>query len=257
MKVKIYSDLHLEHYSACQTFPIGEGDILILAGDILCAKHFRTDGYLHALYDTFLYECSTNYNKVLYVLGNHEYYGYNTEGTKDKIRKHLPHNFHLLDNDTITIGNWNFVGFTLWTDFRNENVLEMMEAECVMNDYKSIRTTSKFRKLRADDTLAFHKNSTKYLREQLQTLKENVFVISHHAPSYQSVAQEYKNCANGAYCSDLDDLIINHPQIKYWAHGHTHTTFDYMIDGCRVICNPSGYHGENSHINMDLVIDLP
>lgn len=189
-------------------------------------------------------------------MGNHEFYGYNYEGTKRKLKEHLPHNFHLLDNDAVTIGDWNFIGFTFWTDFRNENALEMMEAECNMNDYKVIRIGNKYRKLRAKDTLDFHRESKKYLLKQLETLTENVFVISHHAPSYQSIPQQYKKNANGAYCSDLDDLIVNHPQIKYWVHGHTHNYFDYKIEDCRVICNPGGYPGQDTEYNPNLYFDI-
>jgi len=125
-----------------------------------------------------------------------------------------------------------------------------------MNDYKVIRITPKYRKLNPTDTLNFHKDSKKYLLNQLQTLNENVFVISHHAPSYQSIPQEYKKNANGAYCSNLDTLILNHPQIKYWVHGHTHNAFDYMIEGCRVVCNPGGYPGQNTGCNPDLFFDI-
>lgn len=256
MKLKVLSDLHLEHFTACQVYPVGEGDVLVLAGDILNAKHFKTDGYIHAVYDRFLDDCSKNYDKVLYVFGNHEYYGYNYEGAKRKIKENLPQNFQILDNDTVKIGDWNFIGFTLWTDFRDENALEMMEAAQVMNDYKVIRITPNYRKLNPTDTLNFHKDSKKYLLNQLQTLDDNVFVISHHAPSYQSIPQEYKKNANGAYCSNLDTLILNHPQIKYWAHGHTHNAFDYMIEGCRVICNPGGYPGQNTGCNPDLFFDI-
>lgn len=256
MKVKILSDIHLEHFVACQTLPVGIGDVLVLAGDILCAKNLTKNGYLKEVYLQFLNECSKNYDKVLYVKGNHEFYGYNYEGTKKKIIEYLPSNVHLLDNDTITIGNWNFIGFTFWTDFRCENALEMMEAECNMNDYNSIRIGSNYRKLRADDTLKFHKESKEYLLNQLKVIQDNVFVISHHAPSYQSVPQEFKKHANGAYCSNLDDLILNHPQIKYWCHGHTHTPFDYNIGNCRVICNPHGYPGQNTGYNSDLYIEI-
>lgn len=256
MKLRCFSDLHLEHFSENQVFPVGEGDVLVLAGDILCAKHFKTDGYIHRVYDRFLNDCSKNYDKVLYIKGNHEFYSYNYEGTTKTIKEHLPHNVHLLDNETFTYNGWNFICFTLWTDFRNENALEMMEAECNMNDYKVIRIGRNYRKLRADDTLAFHKESKKYLLNQLQSLKGNVFVISHHAPSYQSVPQEYKKHANGAYCSNLDDLIINHPQIKYFVHGHTHNFFDYQIEQCRVICNPYGYPGQNTGFQKDFVIEI-
>ncbi len=109
MKVKILSDIHLEHFVACQTLPVGTGDVLVLAGDILCVKNLSKNGYLKEVYLRFLNDCSKNYDKVLYVKGNHEFYGYNYEGTKKKIIEYLPSNVHLLDNDTITIGNWNFI----------------------------------------------------------------------------------------------------------------------------------------------------
>lgn len=251
MKIKVLSDLHLEHFCAAQIFPVGSGDVLILAGDILSAKNLKKNGYLRAVYERFLNDCAWNYRHVLYVMGNHEFYGYNYEGTLKTIKEHLPSNVHLLNNDTFTIQGWNFVGFTFWTDFRNENALEMMEAEQVMNDYKMIRIGSNYRKLNTNDTLAFHKESKEYLLNQLQTLNENVFVISHHAPSYQSVAPHFKTQANGAYVSNLDNLILYNPQIKYWVHGHTHTPFDYQIGECRVICNPGGYPGQDTGFNPD------
>lgn len=258
MKLKILSDLHLEHYNDVNCYPWpGSGDVLILSGDILAAKHLKGNGNLNNIYHQFLSNCSKNFKKVLYVLGNHEFYGYNYEGVYKTIREVIPNNFHLMENDIIKIGDWNFIGFTFWTNFRNKNPIEMMEAESLMNDYKVIRIGSNYRKLRAEDTFNFHNQSRDYLLDQLNSLTDNVFVISHHAPSYQSIADEYKNSScNSAYCSDYDGLILNHPQIKYWVHGHTHTYFDYKIGECRVICNPIGYPGQSSSYNPHLFVKL-
>jgi Icc-related predicted phosphoesterase len=258
MKLKLASDIHLENYAAGQPLPdLGRGDILVLAGDILCARHFKTDGYLHSVYDTFLNDCSKNYEKVLYVKGNHEFYGYNYEGTHKKILDNLPDNFHLLENETIKIGNVNFIGFTFWTDFRKENPLEMMDAQSYMNDYKVIRITSNYRKLNTNDTLQFHKDSKQYLLNKLDELKdEEVFVISHHSPTLQSIAPEFKNSCNGAYCSDLDDLILDHPNIKHWVYGHSHTAMDFYIGGCRVINNAVGYPGQDTKYNPHLFVTI-
>ena len=46
---------------------------------------------------------------------------------------------------------------------------------------------------------------------------------------------------NGAYSSNLDEFIMDRPQIKLWTHGHTHEDFDYMIGSTRIVCNPRGY----------------
>jgi hypothetical protein len=129
----------------------------------------------------------------------------------------------------------------------------MMEAAQCMNDYKVIRIGSNYRKLNPDDTLKFHKKSKQFLIERLEQFKDTkTWVLTHHAPSYQSVHPKYRSSgiANGAFVSDLDDLILNNPQIKYFSHGHTHESFDYMIGGCRVICNPRGYY--NGYNSSDL-----
>jgi predicted phosphohydrolase len=256
MKIKLVSDLHLEMCEQGDGVPdLGSGEILILGGDILCARHFKTNGALHKVYDDFLQRCVDNFEHVLYIAGNHEAYGYNYEGSWDVLKEHLPKEIHLLENDFIKIKDWVFLGATLWTDFFKENALEMMESQRFMNDYKVIRISSNYRKLRPEDTLEFHKKSKQFLLDTLPMFEDQkVWVLTHHSPSYQSIHPKYRmETMNGAFASDLDDLILSHPQIKYFSHGHTHTSFDYNIGECRVICNPRGYYsgGNSSGLNLD------
>ena len=258
MKVKVVSDLHLECCEHGHGVPdLGEGEILILGGDILCARHFKKNGKLHAVYEDFLKKCSDNFAWILYIAGNHEAYGYNYEGTWDVLKENLPEGIHLMENSVVKIADWNFIGSTFWTDFRNGNALEMMEAAQCMNDYKVIRITSNYRKMNPDDTYGFHKKSKQFLLDQLELFKnQKIWVLTHHGPSYQSVHEKYKSggIANGAYVSDLDGLILDHPEIRVWSHGHTHTSFDYKIGDCRVVCNPRGYY--NGYNNADLNLDF-
>lgn len=257
MRVKICSDLHLEMCEQKHGVPdLGSGEILILGGDILCARHFKKEGPLHKVYDDFLQKCVKNFDEVLYINGNHEFYGYNVEGTFDVLAEHLPKEIHYLENDYVKIKDTIFLGATLWTDFRNENALEMMEAAQCMNDYKVIRIGSNYRKMNPDDTLKFHKKSKLFLQQKLEEFKDTkTWVLTHHAPSYQSVHPKYRTAgiANGAYASHLDDLILDNPQIKYFSHGHTHESMDYMIGNCRVVCNPRGYYNgyNNSGLNLN------
>jgi hypothetical protein len=255
MRVRIISDLHLECCEHGHGVPdLGEGEVLILGGDILCARHFKKDGPLHKVYDDFLKKCADNFMHVLYIAGNHEAYGYNYEGTWDVLRENLPECIHLMEDNVVKISDWVFIGSTFWTDFRNENALEMMEASRFLNDYNTIRIGSNYRKLRPEDTLEFHKKSKQFLLDTLPMFEnQKVWVLTHHAPSYQSIHPKYRmETTNGSYASDLDDLILSHPQIKYFSHGHTHSSFDYLIGDCRVICNPRGYFGHNtSGLNLD------
>ena len=256
MRVRVVSDLHLECCEMGYGVPeLGEGDALILGGDILCARHLKKQGKLREVYQAFLEKCASSFSQVLYVAGNHEPYGYNYEGTRSVLEEALPANIRLMEDDTISIGDWHFIGSTLWTDFRGANPLEMMEAAQCMNDYKTIRITPKYRKMNPEDTLGFHKASKAYIVSQLERLGPDakVWVLTHHAPSYQSVAPMYrtKGIANGAYVSDLDDLILAYPAIKVWSHGHTHNSFDYTIGQCRVVCNPRGYYSADLNLSFD------
>lgn len=254
MKVKVASDLHLETCEQGHGVPdLGEGEVLILGGDILCARHFKKDGPLRKVYNNFLHKCVDNFNEVLYIAGNHEFYSYNYEGTFNVLKEHLPPSIHFLENDYVKIHDTIFLGCTLWTDFRNENPLEMMEAGRLMNDYKTIRITSNYRKMNPDDTLRFHKKSKQFLLEKLDQFRDQkIWVLTHHGPSYQSIHPKYKTeTTNGAYVSDLDDFILSHPQIKFWSHGHTHEKFDYKIGDCRVVCNPRGYYNSYNTSGMN------
>lgn len=266
MKVKQVSDIHLEFCEHGHGVPnLGSGEILILGGDILCARHFKKDGKLKHVYLDFLIKCADNFDHVLYVIGNHEPYSYTWEGTWNVLKECLPPKIKLLENDYVEIGDWVFLGCTLWTDFQKENPLVMMEGGMCMNEYKTIRITSKYRKLNPNDTLSFHKKSRKFLEESVEKFKDkNIWILTHHGPSYQSVHEKYKKfgIANGCFVSDLDDWILSNPQIKYFSHGHTHESFDYHIGQCRVICNPRGYwtgvnsNNLNPNFNPNLEIEI-
>jgi Icc-related predicted phosphoesterase len=256
MNVHLLSDLHLETFHQMSQYPMKSGDILILAGDILNVRHFKTNGFYRNLYIKFLEDCSKNYKHVLYVLGNHEAYSYNYEGTFNVLKANLPDNFHLMENDSFTIDDWTFLGCTLWTDFMNEDPVEMMDAKTYLNDYRTIRIGSNYRKMNPQDTLAFHKKSRSYLESMVESTDGNIFVITHHAPSFKSRDPKYGNRMISCYCSDLTKFILKNPKIKYFAHGHLHYSSNYTIGECNVISNPFGYGQQNTGYDPDLTINL-
>ena len=52
-------------------------------------------------------------------------------------------------------------------------------------------------------------------------------MVTHHAPSYKSVAPEFLHTGTvGAYASDLEPIMYEHDNIVAWCHGHVHD--DYM-----------------------------
>ena len=97
-----------------------------------------------------------------------------------------------------------------------------------------------------EDAVEDHKKMVGYIRQIIEGKFDEKFVVcGHHAPSRQSTHPRYKNdtLMNGGYSSELDEFIIDHPQIKLWTHGHTHEPFDYMVGDTRILCNPRGYIG--------------
>lgn len=238
MKVQILSDLHLEFGSTSLSFE--NADLIILAGD----THLGIKGI----------EWCKKYipnKKVIYLLGNHEYYKGSYPKTLFKIREAaLNSHITVLENDFVDIEGIRFHGSTLWTDFSIFGDPMKYGAICQsqMNDYKYIKRDPSYSKMRTVDIYRIHNKSFAWLE---QSLKDSVglknIVITHHAPSIKSVPKEFiSNPVTAAYASNLEDFILEH-QPMYWIHGHIHTPCQYKIGNTEVICNPHGYTDEKGN----------
>jgi Icc-related predicted phosphoesterase len=239
MQIHLMSDLHLE-FGSMET-PAG-GDILVLAGDILVAQHFKRGpdspyAPIVESYDKFMNEAVERYGHVIMVMGNHEHYSGNFNDSARLIRGRYP-GITLLDSDYIDIDSQRFFGGTMWTDINAHNPLTMMTAEGRMNDFKVIKKST--RKFRAQDSIVAHRQFMYYLDKYYM---DGMIVISHHAPSYRSLDPKYAgDDLNALYASHLDTFILDR-NIQAWFHGHLHNSSDYMIGNTRVLCNPRGYKG--------------
>lgn len=248
MKIQIISDLHQEFGQTELCFD--HSDVVVLAGDI----NLGTKGI------EWIKAKITN-KPVIYVLGNHEYYKGSYPKTLNKVKEAaLESTIFVLENSFVDIDGIRFHGATLWTDFSifGNPVKYGMMCQPKMNDYKMIRRDPSYSKMRTIDTFKIHQLSKIWLQESLEESKEHQnIVVSHHAPSIQSVPEEYKeDPLTSAYASDLEDLI-NLYQPLYWIHGHIHTPCRYMIGGTEVICNPHGYIDEKYNgYEKELIIEV-
>jgi predicted phosphodiesterase len=263
MKLLILSDLHLELWQQDDAFDdevrraADQVDVVILAGDI----GTKGRGWEWAMR---IFEFSKPF---IYLAGNHEAYG----SALDKELGHLllqttehvllGRPAHFLENASVDIGGVRFLGCTLWTDLRifgDPLPLIAHEVEQGMNDYRVIRVaSSNYRTLRAADTVARHRDSVAWLTEELAKDPEiRKVVVTHHLPSLRSVPERYQgHRLTPAYVSNLEHLM---PQAAIWIHGHTHDAADYVLHGCRVVCNPRGYRTrdggpENAQFCMKVV----
>ena len=257
MKVKLLSDLHLEFQDEGEFLP-GEGDVLILAGDICTASDLGRKGKLSKRYKKFFNRCVESYNKIFYVLGNHEHYNFIFDKTEDVIRENIPEGITLLQDQSEFYNGWHFVGSTMWAGFEDANIVSMSECQSGMNDYRCvhINKNNQFTQLTPIHTLQAHIESVKWFNQCLPTLNGPVFMITHHAPSYRSFDGYREEGVMGAYATPMESFIEKHPSIKFWGHGHIHSTSNYMIGNCNVVSNPRGYFKYETNIAFDEEMSL-
>ncbi|WP_419870416.1 metallophosphoesterase [Chryseobacterium sp. CT-SW4] len=248
MKIQIVSDLHQEFGSVDHNFE--NADVVIFAGDV----NIGTKGIEWI-------KSKIKDKPVIYVLGNHEYYKGAYPKVLNKVKEEARgSNVAVLEDSFIDIEGIRFHGATLWTDFSlfGNPVQYGMICQSKMNDYKLIRRDPSYSKMRTLDIFKIHQLSKLWLTESLKNSEavKNV-VISHHAPSIQSVPEKYKNDPiTAAYASDLESLIMEY-QPLYWIHGHIHTPSRYKIGETEIICNPHGYMDEpDTGYERELIIEI-
>jgi Icc-related predicted phosphoesterase len=252
-KLAICSDLHLE-FGTLELHNTENADVLILSGDICVAKHLNGDHHHDSRYRKFFKECCERFPKVVYVLGNHEHYSYDIQETTAHLKRELAYdNLHILDDETVDILGYTFIGVTLWTNMNEEDSLTLYHVSSMMSDFQSIKNSArtlnewgKPARLTPEDTVVLHKRSLDYIDAVIKNNPNGKYiVVGHHCPSKKSIHPKYAHdkIMNGAFASDLDDFIAYRPQIRLWTHGHTHEPFDYMIGETRIVCNPRGYSG--------------
>ena len=260
MKIALVSDIHLEFGDL--DFDNDSGaDVLILGGDICVGadmaqrdpyntmgEHYRSNRF-HAFFE----RCCERFPHVIFIVGNHEHYHGDFAKTvphfKDVLR-YLP-NLHILEKETFVLNDITFIGGTLWTDMNKRSVRTLHEISRMMNDFRCVDNSAKLADERGwggrfttTDAADDHDAMLAFIQATVEANPAGRYVVvGHHAPSRLSTHPKYAHEAimNGGYSSQLDDFILDHPQIKLWTHGHTHEDFDYQIGSCRILCNPRGY----------------
>lgn len=264
MRIHIASDLHLEHLE--WRFPDYRGvvpadaDVLVLAGDIANGARALQ------LFGDWPYP-------VIYVPGNHEYYGSSLAKVQSELAEMAAAfpNVTLLAPGTTESHGVRFIGCTLWTDYglfgESSRELAMTACAATLPDHRVIRVEgdTPFTPAIARE---LHLQQREWLRARLdEPFDGQTVVVTHHAPARESLHQRFaKDLVSAAFISDLSDLLGS---ARLHIHGHTHDSFDYEIRGTRVIANPMGYckgaklaaapdelQRENPDFNAQRVIEL-
>ena len=246
MKIQILSDLHLN--VADLPPPLTDADLVILAGDI--ARPERAVPWARQFPQP-----------VVYVPGNHEYYGGSLSGVPRALRAAAADsNVHVLDCGVAEFGGVRILGCTLWSDFR---LFAEPERQQQSRD-EATRLMYDFSRVRADDgapdlftpalSTDLFDRAVAWLRTALQAPYDGpTIVVTHHAPSTGSIHPKYADSPiTPAFVSNLDELVEASGAVL-WIHGHVHDSYDYRVGNTRVLCNPRGYgkDGVNENRRFD------
>jgi predicted phosphodiesterase len=246
MKLQVVSDLHIEMKPF--TLKVNPAaDVLVLVGDIVvfkngCVKLPQLENIIR------------NVNiPVVYVMGNHEHYGFGDIAFNHKVVKTLekkfPH-FHFLENESWEYQDVEFIGSTLWSDFDlSPNRLWFSTAvQTAISDFTVIVGMT------GQKMMELNKAARSFIDHAVRK-KNNLkkVVVTHFVPTEQSIAEIYKgNSLNPYFVCNCEQLM---PGVHTWIHGHTHSSFDYMLTkvhpsghvlvDTHIVCNPRGYADEN------------
>ncbi len=245
------SDLHLEWGNKITIDKIDGVDILVLAGDIGSYKSHLG----------FIQDCCKKY-KVIYVLGNHEFYGHSLKEVRDFWKSVEIENFYFLDDSSVVVDGIEFIGSTLWVNFNNGDFHSMYNAPNEIKDFQKIINSTGDEYITPEDVLLEFQKSFKFLEKAIYEKSQfKKVLVTHYGVSHQSVHPKYlQNIQymklNHYYTNNLD-YFIGYSELCLAIHGHMHTSADYMIGDCRVFCNPLGYpESLNSSFSSAKIIEI-
>jgi len=253
LKIQLLSDLHNEflrkgkntpEHRWSGSIPDTDADLVVLAGDIDTGTH----GVEWAIT-----ESRRLAKKIIYVPGNHEFYGHEYHAMKSEISRLCDGtDVYCLDPGMTIHQGVRFIGATLWTNYEADSSvspeMSMDYIDGALADHWRIKfiQDDSSRRFMPQDALALHVKQLGWLEQQLNSPHDGrTVVVTHHGPHPVCQHPHFPmSKMSAAFHSDLGYLIEKN-EIEVWAFGHTHANLDCMIAGTRIVSNQAGYPGEN------------
>jgi DNA repair exonuclease SbcCD nuclease subunit len=249
LKVKIVSDIHIDHWDSdyISYYPYGEvknnplnllekGGILIVAGDISDDINMSID---------FLDKISNNFEKILFVDGNHEHcskypYLYDLNFINNKVMQKNNEKLIYLPNNDYIINNTVFIGYCGWWDYNNSDIKAIEKNHNYFDNWFN-NFKIKENKLFIDNVIEKAEEEYNLLKSKINQYEndeniENIIIVTHTVPIIKFCDELKTDTEMNTKYKEL----IKSKKINYWLFGHTHHNFNEEIEGIRYICNPRG-----------------
>ena len=242
MRIQFASDLHLElaensRYLKEHPLPV-TGDVLLLAGDTIYLEQE------HLMKHPFWKWAGDNYEQVIAIAGNHEFYAYyNIASLPESYRWELFPNVRICHNTVEKIGDIDIIASTLWAHID------------IQNAFNTERYVSDFHRIMHGDHLLTSADFNREHEQCLKFVKQAVWnstarckiILTHHVPTGLCTAFEFQGSPiNGAFTVELGKYIAE-SGIDYWIYGHSHRNIEAQIGNTHILSNQLGYvaHGEH------------
>lgn len=247
-KEDLTKESFIKHFS--KLFPAKTGEILLIAGDL---SHVINRIYTFLRLTKEIY----GYERIFYVLGNHELYlfkqwerdsyKYSSLNKIIDIKKKLKplekFGIYLLDGNIVEYKEKRFGGLCMWYDgsFLKKKYEDITDEEIVLfqketiPDWKYIYGIGNFQS-----------HYIKEFKKLLIIYKNCDIILTHINPISEEFAfsEEYKDSdTNGFFAFDGEDIVKETPAIV-WLYGHTHIPKEFEVHNTKLICNPVGYPAE-------------
>ena len=235
MRIQVISDVHVEFHGDAglafsQRLDPTDVDVLCVVGDYAVD---RGPMLLNAL----AHLCA-RFPQVVYITGNHEYYGSSRASVADKLADFdakVGH-FHWLENRAVEIDGQRFLGCTLWFPERADGMNPVLGR--FLSDFKQIKGFSEW-------VYGANAASEAWLAE---SVRPGDVVLTHHIPDEQGSHPKFAgDPLNRFFVSQQPASVLS--RAAYWFFGHTHESMAFQIGDTQFRSNPYGY--QPNEINPD------
>lgn len=243
MEIQVLSDCHLECYSG---FPRlrSVAPYLVLAGDIGNINKRGFNGFIDYV--------SKNWDKVVYVMGNHEFYSNQThyESTLGSYRDFFAEfdNIEFLEKEETTLGGYRVLGATMWSELPPDTSVSSPKKvkKLVYKDGGPV-----LEKIGIDGINKLHEDSVKWLTDNYNPDIPTI-VVTHYPLTVdpERIRQLRHRDEPVEKAMEFGSSLPISPRSQLVCiSGHTHYGHDFT-DGpyTRFISNQQGYPDETKNV---------
>lgn len=251
----VISDIHLDHLTGTgdkglefidSVFENPTAPNLLIGGDV----GFQSDFYTSYFFD----RVKKKYEQVICILGNHDYWGFDL--SKESPLQYWSERYkapnitflNLTNPNEVKVGDTVVIGGTLWSEL--DPVYEVL-IQAMLNDFKAIKNFS------LDDYKALYRLELANLKKQIEKFSDQkTVVLTHHAPTFDTTARWAGSPIKSCFCSSLEEIILDNPQIQAWVFGHCHESDVIHIGQAKVLEHSFGYYNEKNNSFKPLLLNV-